>query len=327
MAYLEMFRRVGVQIAGDVVLQGTPRIERSVLQEQAKHLYFSYIMTDTSKLKGEDKRSGEEALAYAKKFMTEKKGKSTIIEQLEKTVNLPQYVEYMGYFRKAKAEGNYARLMLLCIQISLKYSKDKEYGKDAKKLKEGLDMVAKLSISLDEVKKQLEAGSTAYQVGKPVLEYGIVPTNNPGDSFHKNYGDERIRNGVFDHYHAGIDQMRIKEEGEKKEVYNDHIAPVSGLVLRVGEGDEFTGLFVEILGIDGIRYWSCHHDALYVKAGDCVKGGQRIAKIGSTGVQESGPHIHFEIRTQNGVINPATTLEQVYRVITPAEFEYLKKRR
>ncbi len=315
-----MFRRVGVQIAGDVALQGTPRIERSVLQEQAKHLYFSYIMTDTSKLKGEDKRSGERALAYAKKFMTEKKGKSTILEQLEKTVNLPQYVEYMGYFRKAKAEGNYARLMLLCIQISLKYSKDKEYGKDAKKLKEGLDMVAKLSISLDEIKNQLDTGSRAYQVRTPVLEYGIVPTKE-AVGFSKNFRDPRYRNGSFDHHHNGIDHHRNVENGE-----TNYIAPVSGLVVRAGKGDEFTGLFVGILGIDGIEYWSCHHDANYVKAGQYVRGGQKIAKIGSTGVQESGPHIHFEMRVLGGVINPTSILEQVYREITPAEVEYLKKR-
>ncbi len=46
-----------------------------------------------------------------------------------------------------------------------------------------------------------------------------------------------------------------------------------------------------------------HCSKLLVKVGQMVAQREEIAKVGSTGVS-TGPHVHFEIRTKDGTINP-----------------------
>ena len=70
------------------------------------------------------------------------------------------------------------------------------------------------------------------------------------------------------------------------------------------------GLIVEIDHGGGFTTRYAHCEALLVKAGQTVQKGDVIALVGSTAVQESGPHCHFEIR-QNGVpYNPRFYLKK-----------------
>ena len=51
-----------------------------------------------------------------------------------------------------------------------------------------------------------------------------------------------------------------------------------------------------------------HCNKIYVKQGDYITQGQEIAEVGETG-NVTGPHLHFEIRRNNNLVDPDTILE------------------
>ena len=51
-----------------------------------------------------------------------------------------------------------------------------------------------------------------------------------------------------------------------------------------------------------------HCKTLYVQQGDHVTQGQAIAEVGSTG-NSTGPHLHFEIRKEDRLVDPQLILE------------------
>ena len=51
-----------------------------------------------------------------------------------------------------------------------------------------------------------------------------------------------------------------------------------------------------------------HCSKIYVKEGDTIKQGQKIAEVGATG-NVTGPHLHFEIRRNNEFVDPDYVLE------------------
>lgn len=77
------------------------------------------------------------------------------------------------------------------------------------------------------------------------------------------------------------------------------------VVLASDEGDYGKHLKIQI-GEVSIIYAHCN--ALYVEQGDKVFQGQEIGEVGSTG-NSTGPHLHFEIRIYERVVNPQSILE------------------
>jgi len=77
------------------------------------------------------------------------------------------------------------------------------------------------------------------------------------------------------------------------------------VVLASSEGDYGKHLKIQI-GEVSIIYAHCN--SLYVKQGDKIEQGQEIAEVGSTG-NSTGPHLHFEIRISEKVVDPQSILE------------------
>ncbi len=50
-----------------------------------------------------------------------------------------------------------------------------------------------------------------------------------------------------------------------------------------------------------------HCQTIYVKEGDTITQGQQIGEVGETG-NATGPHLHFEVRKSNRVVNPELIL-------------------
>ena len=58
---------------------------------------------------------------------------------------------------------------------------------------------------------------------------------------------------------------------------------------------------------DGMTTLYAHNKKNHVKAGQCVKIGDKIAEVGNSG-NASGSHLHFEVREKNRALNPVNFL-------------------
>jgi len=96
-------------------------------------------------------------------------------------------------------------------------------------------------------------------------------------------------------YHKGVDFV-----GKRG---SEVLAVAAGVVTK-SERTGGYGNVVEIRHADGYVTRYAHNQENLVKEGDRVEKGEPIAMLGSTG-RSSGPHVHFEVRRNGKIINPA----------------------
>lgn len=89
------------------------------------------------------------------------------------------------------------------------------------------------------------------------------------------------------------------------------IASAGGKVSFVGRMRGY-GKTVILKHPNGHHTVYAHTNKYFVKKGQSVSQGEVIAHVGSTG-RSSGPHLHFEIRKNNKVRNPASYLSKLNR--------------
>ena len=76
----------------------------------------------------------------------------------------------------------------------------------------------------------------------------------------------------------------------------------SGTVSYAGWKGSYGNMVVVSHG-NGVQTYYAHCSAIYVKAGQKVKQGEKIAAVGSTG-NSTGPHLHLEVRVNGVAYNP-----------------------
>ncbi|GLQ99556.1 M23 family metallopeptidase [Dyella mobilis] len=115
------------------------------------------------------------------------------------------------------------------------------------------------------------------------------------------YGRRRNPLGKGHVFHRGIDLAAPAGTP----VY----AVAAGTVVR-SSGDRSYGNVVVINHHNGFETLYAHNSKLLVKAGQNVKAGQQIAKVGSTG-RSTGPHLHFEIHRSGERVDPGPYLARL----------------
>lgn len=86
------------------------------------------------------------------------------------------------------------------------------------------------------------------------------------------------------------------------------VSPVNGVIDEVNRTDLWSGktnlgidrggLYVSIIGVDGVRYYGSHLTSIVssIQPGVVVKGGQLLGNVGATGsARGTSPHLHFGI--------------------------------
>ena len=84
------------------------------------------------------------------------------------------------------------------------------------------------------------------------------------------------------------------------------IAAAGGVVQFAGLHPQY-GMMIDIDHGDDLVTRYAHLSKLFVKEGDVVVRGRRVALSGSTG-RSTGPHLHFEVRFRGAAQNPAKFL-------------------
>ena len=112
------------------------------------------------------------------------------------------------------------------------------------------------------------------------------------------FGVRTSENPIVTPYHSGIDIAA--NTGTKI------LASLSGEVITSTTGESY-GKYIMIQTDDIITVYA-HCSKLLVKKGQKVKQGETIGEVGSTG-WATGPHLHFEIRYLDRLVNPANVLD------------------
>jgi len=99
-------------------------------------------------------------------------------------------------------------------------------------------------------------------------------------------------------FHSGIDIPARK--GTPIRAASDGLVIVSGKSL---DGYSKYGRVIVVQHGDGIKTLYAHNHKNLIKPWECVKAGEVIGEVGSTG-NATGSHLHFEIRRNERPVNP-----------------------
>jgi murein DD-endopeptidase MepM/ murein hydrolase activator NlpD len=131
----------------------------------------------------------------------------------------------------------------------------------------------------------------SYPVDEPCLASG--------------FGNRRTYNdGSYNNYHTGVDFSVCS--ANNLNIY----AAADGQVLFTGELP-IHGNHTVIDHGWGVYSTYSHQSEIFVTAGQNVKRGDLIGKIGSTG-RSVGPHLHWEVKINGTYVNPITWLNTIF---------------
>ena len=137
--------------------------------------------------------------------------------------------------------------------------------------------------SINEMELDINNLKAAYNLGSPLK--GIVSSK---------FGARESKYQNVKGYHTGIDI--VANEG------TSIVSSMEGIVELVSSEGDY-GKHIKIR-CNNVYTLYAHCSKIFVKEGQIVAKGQKIAEVGNTG-NSTGPHLHFEIRVEDRFVDPA----------------------
>ncbi len=173
----------------------------------------------------------------------------------------------------------------------------------------GVDQADAESVGMMELESELERLSTAFSdrehklilleemLSKRDVREQVIPSGRPlkHGFISSTFGRRTDPFSGKKKYHKGVDFV-----GKR----GSEVLAVAAGVITQSERTGGYGNVVEIRHADGYSTRYAHNQENLVKEGDRVEKGEPIAMLGSTG-RSSGPHVHFEVRRNGKIVNPA----------------------
>ena len=140
-------------------------------------------------------------------------------------------------------------------------------------------------------------GVLEAQLFEQAIKKKLMPTMMPVNApFNASGFGMRIDPFTGEHaMHEGIDFLA--------EAGSPIVAAAGGVVIFAGFHPQYGNVVDVDHGNDLVTRYA-HAAKLYVREGDIVQRGRKLADVGSTG-RSTGPHLHFEVRFKGAAQNPA----------------------
>ncbi len=156
--------------------------------------------------------------------------------------------------------------------------------------------------TIEAIERQLAVLDQAFEsiddaASRRKLAHMLFPSRDPVRTSRRssNYGNRYDPFTGRRAFHSGIDFPAP----QGTPIY----ASAGGKVIKAAWHHDY-GNKIEIDHGNGLVTRYAHTYKMFVKAGDVVSPGQRIAVVGTTG-RSTGPHLHFEILENGQFVNPA----------------------
>ena len=266
----------------------------SKISEYDRKMLDQYVATKESIADSKKKLETEKAELQDMKTQTEAKQDSVQLLLNEKNKELQNVNAQIGEkSAQAKAYEDDIKAQEAKIAQMEAEIKKKEAEEAAKKAAE------------EAARKAAAAGKTNNSTGKG--NTGSTTTTSTGSSslrwpcpasgrITSGYGNRKSPTAGASSNHKGIDISAST---------GSSIVAADGGTVSIATYSYSAGNYVVINHGNGLSTVYMHCSQLLVSAGDTVKAGQTIAKVGSTGYS-TGSHLHFAVRKNGSYVNPSS---------------------
>jgi murein DD-endopeptidase MepM/ murein hydrolase activator NlpD len=168
----------------------------------------------------------------------------------------------------------------------------------------GAPLVA--SVILGSVSQFPSADATlhTWDISQPIQE--VVPVSESPvvtEEFHYWLPTVNLL-GISQFFHAGHPALDLRSP-----LGSDIVAVNDGVVVAVEMGTTGYGHYVILSHGNQMKTMYAHMGAILVTSGQFVRGGDALGYVGMTGLT-TGPHLHFEVYTDDQVVNPLLIMRE-----------------